>query len=74
MRGAWGKAGSIVFPLAEVLTSQGWDAIPAHSGREVLNKLEHEFPSVIPLDMRMPGMSGFDLPGSCGFSRGRRLE
>jgi len=32
MHGAWGEGGQHVFPLAEVLTLQGWDAIPAHSG------------------------------------------
>ena len=54
---------SVVFPLAEVLTLQGWDAIPAHSGWEALNKLEPQLPSVILRDMRVPGMCGFDLPG-----------
>ena len=37
MRGAWGKAGNVVFPLAEVLTLQGWDAIPAHTSGDLVD-------------------------------------
>jgi len=61
--------------LGKVLALLGWNAILADSGREALNQLAYDSPSVILLDMRMPEMNGFDLPGIfCGFSRERRLK
>jgi CheY-like chemotaxis protein len=49
--------------LGKVLALLGWDAILADSGREALNQLEYDSPSVILLDMRMPEMNGFELAG-----------
>lgn len=49
--------------LGKVLALLGWDAILADSGREALNQLAYDSPSVILLDMRMPEMNGFELAG-----------
>lgn len=53
----------IRFILEKALTFFGWDTVLADSGREALNKLERGLPSVILMDMRMPGMNGFELAG-----------
>jgi len=49
--------------LAEALALLGWETLLAESGREAINKLELEqdLPSVVLLDMRMPGMNGIKL-------------
>jgi CheY-like chemotaxis protein len=47
--------------LGKLFASMGWDAILAESGREALATLEREIPKIILLDMRMPGMNGFEL-------------
>lgn len=44
-----------------VLTDSGIDVVPAMSGAQALMRLEHVRPDVILLDMRMPGMDGFDV-------------
>ncbi len=48
--------------LGKVLAVLGWHAV-ADSAREALNKLEYGLPSVILLNMRMAGMSGFEVAG-----------
>jgi two-component system cell cycle response regulator DivK len=53
----------LLFILEKLLTLFGWDTILAGSGREALNKLECHLPNVILMDMRMPGMNGFQLAG-----------
>jgi len=47
--------------LGMVLTACGWTPILAETGREALDKLKREMPSVILVDMRMPDMNGFEL-------------
>ena len=47
--------------LELVLTRRGWDVITSSSGREALDKLKYTSPSLILLDMWMPGMDGFEL-------------
>src|ERR671913_555024 len=47
--------------LELALTRRGWEVITSASGREALDKLEHTTPSLILLDMWMPGMDGFEL-------------
>ncbi len=47
--------------LGKLFASLGWDPILAESGRKALEKLEHETPKIILLDMRMPEMNGFEL-------------
>ena len=47
--------------LRTILTAYGWNPILAESGRKALDKLEHETPAIILMDMRMPDMSGFEL-------------
>jgi CheY-like chemotaxis protein len=47
--------------LGKILASWGWDPILAESGREALDKLECQTPTVILMDMRLPDMTGFKL-------------
>ena len=47
--------------LGSVLAARGWNPILAESGRKALDKLEHETPGIILMDMRMPEMNGFEL-------------
>jgi DNA-binding response OmpR family regulator len=47
--------------LAEYLTEHGYRVATAHSGIEALAKLDLEKPSVILLDVRMPGMDGVEV-------------
>ena len=44
-----------------VLTKHGWDVITSSNRQEALNKLKYTSPSLILLDMWMPGMDGFEL-------------
>jgi CheY-like chemotaxis protein len=55
--------GDLLAFLGEALALLGWDAVLADSGREALNKLEDDSPSIIMLDMRMPKMDGFEFAG-----------
>lgn len=43
------------------LTSKGLEVIEAANGHEALKKVEAEKPSLIILDIMMPGMDGFDV-------------
>ena len=47
--------------MADVLRSAGYATLPANSGREALAVLAKEKPAAILLDMRMPGMDGFEV-------------
>lgn len=47
--------------VGTVLTDAGFDVIPATSGEQALGRLAHARPDLILLDMRMPGMDGFDV-------------
>ncbi len=47
--------------LGTLLTAWGWNPILAESGRDALDKLNHETPSVILMDMGLPDMNGFEL-------------
>ena len=53
--------GDLLDLLGEGLALLGWETILAESGREAMNKLEHDLPSVVLLDMRMAAMDGVDL-------------
>jgi CheY-like chemotaxis protein len=43
------------------LTILGWNVITSSSGQEAVDKLKHNRPNLIILDMRMPDMDGFEL-------------
>jgi adenylate cyclase len=47
--------------LADILTAKGYAPITAASGEEALAKLADERPSLILLDIMMPGLSGYDV-------------
>jgi CheY-like chemotaxis protein len=47
--------------LGEALAFFGWETIPAENGRDALDKLECETPSVIFVNVRTPVMNGIEL-------------
>ena len=46
--------------LRTILTAYGWNPILAESGRKALDKLEHETPAIILMDVSLPGLDGFE--------------
>lgn len=59
--------------VGQLLIGAGYEIAVALSGEEALTRLEASLPDLILLDMRMPGMSGFDLLNklkSCATTRG----
>jgi adenylate cyclase len=47
--------------LADLLDAKGYRVITANSGVEALNKIEHETPDLVLLDVVMPGMNGYEV-------------
>lgn len=47
--------------LGRVLSDAGFDVMPASSGAQALKRLQAALPDVVLLDMRMPGMDGFQV-------------
>src|SRR5262245_59500675 len=47
--------------LTDTLTAQGYDVRPADSGELALASIEATRPDLILLDIRMPGMNGFEV-------------
>jgi pilus assembly protein CpaF len=47
--------------LAELLTTEGYRVSIAESGHEALDKIASEKPSIVLLDVKMPGMDGFQV-------------
>ena len=50
--------------LGEALALLGWETILAENGQDAMNKLEHDLPSVVLLDMGTPEMNGIKLAAS----------
>lgn len=44
-----------------VLETEGFEVIPAYSGKECLEKIEKEKPAAILLDIMMPAMDGWEV-------------
>ncbi|HIE31054.1 MAG TPA: response regulator [Methanosarcinales archaeon] len=51
----------VVDLLSLMLESQGYDIITAYGGSECLEKLEHEIPDLILLDLIMPDVDGWEV-------------
>lgn len=47
--------------LGRILSEAGFDVMPASSGAQALQRMQAELPDVVLLDMRMPGMDGFEV-------------
>ena len=47
--------------LANTLVAEGYEVLPADSGELALAALAHNLPELILLDIRMPGMDGFEV-------------
>ncbi len=47
--------------VAEVLKDEGYEVLDAHDGAEALEQLRAHHPSVILLDLMMPGMNGWEF-------------
>ncbi len=47
--------------LEAVLTTRGYEVIPAASGEEALAKIASEQPDLVLLDIVMPGMDGYEV-------------
>ena len=50
--------------LGEALGLLGWETLLAESGREAMNKLEDDLPSVVFLDLGTPLINGIELAAS----------
>ncbi|MEA1907709.1 MAG: response regulator [Euryarchaeota archaeon] len=51
----------VVDLITLMLESQGYDVIPAYGGNECLEKLKHETPDLILLDLIMPDIDGWGV-------------
>ena len=47
--------------LEAKLMSEYYDVLTATSGAQALEKIEHENPDIVLLDVMMPGMDGFEV-------------
>ncbi|MBI3793384.1 MAG: response regulator [Nitrospinae bacterium] len=47
--------------LKKFLVKSGYDALVCHEGKAALELVKTEKPDLITLDMRMPGMNGFEV-------------
>ncbi len=47
--------------VAEVLKDEGYEVLDAHDGAEALRQLRAHHPSVVLLDLMMPGMNGWEF-------------
>lgn len=47
--------------LEDILVSEGFDVVLAHNGVEGLEKVKETSPNLILLDIRMPGLDGFEI-------------
>jgi signal transduction histidine kinase len=57
--------------LARVVSDKGYDVTSADNGREALRKLQNEDFDVVFLDLRMPGIAGFDILSELAHRRQR---
>ena len=56
--------GDLLDLLGEALALLGWETVLAESGREAMNKLKSDLPSVVLLDLCTPVMNGIKLAAS----------
>ncbi|GAA2503265.1 response regulator [Terrabacter carboxydivorans] len=57
---------AVVEVLAEMLESHGYETLRAHSGPEALTLAADQAPGLILMDLRMPGMSGWEAIAALG--------
>lgn len=50
----------MVKTICDILHLKGYEALPAYSGEEAMNKLKDEGPDCVLMDLRMPGMNGVE--------------
>ncbi len=51
----------IVEMVEESLSEEGYTIVKAYSGEQALEKLEHELPDLVILDLMLPGMDGYEV-------------
>jgi PAS domain S-box-containing protein len=56
----------IVEVLAAMLEAHGYSTLTAHTGQQALDLATHQAPSLILMDLRMPGMSGWETIAALG--------
>ena len=49
------------FGICQILTDEGFNAVPAENGKEALERIKTEFVNIIITDERMPDLSGMEL-------------
>lgn len=49
-----------MYVLQRVFRKEGFDVVEATDGKEAIQKAEKERPDVVLMDMRLPGMSGYE--------------
>jgi len=54
---------AMVEALSMVVSARGHVALSAHSGEEALTVVANEVPDVVLLDLKMPGIDGFETLG-----------
>jgi CheY-like chemotaxis protein len=52
---------AILLAVKDILELEGYPVVTATNGAEALRRIEEERPALILLDMRMPGMNGWDV-------------
>jgi CheY-like chemotaxis protein len=52
---------AILASVREILELEGYPVVTATNGAEALRRIEEERPALVLLDMRMPGLNGWDV-------------
>jgi CheY-like chemotaxis protein len=52
---------AILISIRDILELEGYPVVTATNGTEALRRIEEERPALVLLDMRMPGLNGWDV-------------